>query len=68
MTIASIHKEEVVIVFRVDPDSKAKEGDNVNNSGENSEILQHCKRSCLTRVSEYDPGRTRTNGQRLCPS
>ena len=63
-----IHKEEVVIVFRVDPDSKAKEGDNVNNSGENSEILQHCKRSCLTRVSEYDPGRTRTNGQRLCPS
>ncbi|MBP0625571.1 recombinase family protein, partial [Cupriavidus sp. LEh25] len=39
-----IHKDEIVVVFRVDPQPPAPSNENSNDSDEGLENMQHCRR------------------------
>ncbi len=52
-----IHSDEVVIVFRVDPDKSVPSGEgSLNEQNDSGElIMQHCKRRYFARPSECIP-------------
>jgi len=39
-----IHKDEIVVVFRVDPQPQVLDSENSNDSGDGVKSMQHCRR------------------------
>ncbi|WP_211193624.1 hypothetical protein, partial [Paraburkholderia sp. UYCP14C] len=39
-----VHKDEIVVVFRVDPQPPLRSSENPNESGEGGKSMQHCRR------------------------
>jgi site-specific DNA recombinase len=56
-----IHKDEIVVVFRVDPQPPVRSSENSNDSDEGGKSMQHCRRRIIATVWEvmqgHDSGR-----------
>jgi site-specific DNA recombinase len=48
-----IHKDEIVVVFRVDPQPLILSGENSNDSDDGVKSMQHCTRRKLPTAGEY---------------
>ncbi|WP_206753094.1 hypothetical protein, partial [Paraburkholderia madseniana] len=47
------HKDEIVVVFRIDPQPGALASENPNDSDDGVKSMQHCTRRNLTTAGEY---------------
>jgi site-specific DNA recombinase len=61
-----IHKDEIVVVFRIDPQPGALASENPNDSDDGVKSMQHCTRRILTRDREYGVRRTGGSGPCKC--
>lgn len=50
-----IHKDEIVIVFRVDPQPPVRSSENSNGSDEGAESMQHCRRRSIATARKRLP-------------
>jgi site-specific DNA recombinase len=53
-----IHKDEIVVVFRIDPQPRALASENLNDSDDGVKSMQHRTRRNLARHRKHDVGRT----------
>lgn len=63
-----IHKDEIVVVFRVDPQPPVRGSENLNDSDEGGKSMQHCRRRNFTGGSQHDARWPRSDARGKIPA